>query len=73
MSDGPAERPRIDVLLLRADWTREPPTMFAAPYTHRWVVADLLEVPHYVNQGYLPIAFDPMQEAAYRAWRTGRA
>lgn len=68
-----SDPPKIEVLLLRADWTRDPPGMFAAPYTHRWAVVDLLEVPHYVNLGYLPIAFDPMQEAAYRAWRAGAA
>ena len=69
MSDGPAEPPRIEVLLLRADWSRDPVHFFDAPYTHDWKWVDLLHVRHYINIGYLPIVADPVSEAAYRQWQ----
>lgn len=75
MRDGPAgasamsDAPPIEVLLLRADWRRDPLHLFDAPYTHAWQAVNLLQVPHYLNLGYIPIALDPVSEAAYRRWR----
>jgi hypothetical protein len=67
-ADRPIERPRITVLMLRADDTRETPeAVFNHP--HAWVVVDLLKVYDYMALGFKPLAVDPTSEAAWHAWR----
>lgn len=69
MSDGPAERPVLKVLLMRAEWHRGENPLMLCRHPHTFVLVDLLAVEAYQEMGYRVVALDPESELAWRIWR----